>query len=656
MSSGGLDYRGDIDGLRAVAVLPVILFHAGVTGFDGGFVGVDVFFVVSGYLITSIITAELDAGTFTLTGFYDRRVRRIFPALFVVLAASTIGALVVLVPEYLEDFGQSVMAAAFFVSNFFFYTESGYFDGPSELHPLLHTWSLAVEEQYYVLFPPLLVLAARWRLPRVGLLAVLALASFAFGVWRLGSDAAAAFYLLPSRLWELMLGALLATTSLPVLSSRMLAGTVTAGGLILIGVAVSTYDGSVAFPGFAALVPCVGAALVIYGGRTANGISLLLGSGPLRGIGLLSYSLYLWHFPLFAFARHLIIRPFTTTEIVVLTAVTFVLSLATWRYVEQPFRARPRRIERRALFRLAAVAMLIALGVGVFTDLSDGSPWRLNDTARSYLAAGEDRDTTCLRRGTGCGMGPAGAAPGFVVWGDSHASALLPAFRAAADELGIPGFAVVHPGCPPISGYRLRGANADGCAEAVRRGFEAATADGVRQVFLASRWTMVVEESRYGFEGGQALVLLDAETGESTGNRVLLERGLAATLSGLRAAGKEVVLVGPVPEVGWHVPHTLAQRARFGGWLGGAAIEPGMAAFHRRNVRTIALLESIAESHGARVVLPHRWLCGEGATCPVVSSGRPLYGDTDHLTITGALLLAPMVRGELNRPGSDEGS
>ncbi|MGE0624123.1 MAG: acyltransferase family protein [Pseudomonadales bacterium] len=655
MSGSGLGYRPDVDGLRAVAVVPVILFHGGLAGFDGGFVGVDVFFVVSGYLITSIITAELDAGTFTLTGFYDRRVRRIFPALFLVLAVSSVAAFGVLVPEYLEDFGQSVMAAAFFVSNFFFYTESGYFDGPAELHPLLHTWSLAVEEQFYLLFPPLLMLAARWRLQRSAMLAALALASFAYGVWRLEDDASAAFYLLPSRFWELMLGALLATAPVPVIRSGLLAGGLAAAGLVMIGWAVATYDAAVAFPGVAALLPCLGTVLVIHGGRTANGISTLLGSAPLRGIGLLSYSLYLWHFPLFAFARHLIIRPFTVTEVAVLTAVTFVLSLATWRFVEQPFRARPRRIERGTVFRLAGAAMAVALGIGIFTDLSDGAPWRMNEAARSYLAASEDRDTACLRRGRGCELGPADGQPRFVVWGDSHASALLPAFRAVAGELGIPGKAVVQPGCPPLSGYRLQGANAQDCADAVRRGYEAALSPGVEQVYLASRWTMVLEESRYGFEGGEALVLLDAETGEQRGNALLLEQGLEETVASLSSAGREVVLIGPVPEVGWHVPHTLAQRARFGDRLTASAIEPDAAAFHRRNDRAIALLEAIAARFDARLMYPHEPLCGSDR-CRVVLDGRPVYGDTDHLTITGAMQLVPLVRSGLERLTTDPDS
>jgi len=276
----------------------------------------------------------------------------------------------------------------------------------------------------------------------------------------------------------------------------------------------------------------------------------------------------------------------------------------------------------------------------------------MNEVARSYLAADRDRDTTCLRRGTDCALGPANASPEFVVWGDSHASALLPAFRTAAAALGMAGFAAVHPGCPPVLGYRLQGPNAQACRQAVSRGFEAATAPGVVQVFLAARWTMVLEETRYGFEGGDALVLLDSATGERRGNSVLLEQGLEATVAALAAAGKRVVLIGPIPEVGWHVPHTLAQRARFGDWLAGSAIEPDAAAFHARNDRAIGMLERVAARHGARVLLPHELLCGSGR-CRVVRDGLPLYSDTDHLTRAGAALLEPMVRAELARSPGD---
>lgn len=647
-SAESLTYRPDVDGLRAVAVLPVLFFHAGVERFSGGFVGVDVFFVVSGYLITSIILAEIRAGTFTYLGFYERRVRRIFPALFLVMAVSVPLGLFVLVPEHLQDFGQSVIAAALFVSNFFFYLEDGYFEGPADLHPLLHTWSLAVEEQFYLLVPLLLTLLVRWRVSVAAALLGLAGLSFAFSVWQLAHNPSAAFYLLPARFWELMLGAVLAAAVLPALRSGALAAAGVLAGLLAIAAAVFLFDEFTAFPGAAALLPCVGTALVIHCGRTSNPLSVLLGSAPLRGIGLLSYSLYLWHFPLMVFARHLLIRPFNSLEIVLLLALTFGLSLLSWRYVEQPFRARSAtgavRIARRPLFRFAAVVMLAAVAFGLFTDLSDGAPDRFASDARAYLAANDDRDTSCLRAGKHCELGDPSRAPSYIVWGDSHAGALLPPFRALSDAYRVTGLARLRGGCLPSIGFRsTTQVIAASCAAANEAGLAAALEPGIEAVFLAGRWTMMVEQSMFGFESGQPHGMLDA-TGELEGahSRAVLEKVLGQTLAQLRAGGRKVYILGPVPETGFHVPHTLAQRARFGDWLTPDVLGPTRAQFDERNRRTLALLRSLAEQHDAELLLPHETICA-GDRCAILSADRPMYYDTDHLTITGALTLRSML-------------
>lgn len=658
-SAERLTYRADVDGLRAVAVLPVIFFHAGVELFSGGFVGVDVFFVVSGYLITSIILDETRAGTFTYIGFYERRVRRIFPALFLMIAVSLPIGLIVLVPEHLEDFGQSVMAAALFVSNFFFFLEDGYFEGPADLHPLLHTWSLAVEEQFYLLMPLLLALLVRRRVSVVGVLIALALLSFVFSVWQVANNPSAAFYLLPARFWELMLGAVLAAAALPVIRSRVLGGIGVLVGLSAIALAVFSYDEATAFPGTAALLPCLGTALVIYCGRTDNPASQVLGCEPLRRVGLLSYSLYLWHFPLMVFARHLIIRPFTATEIAVLVGLTFLLSILSWRYVEQPFRTRTGsgtlRVERRLLFQLAAGVMVAAVFFGVYTDLSDGAPDRFGSEARGYLAANEDRDTSCLRKRKHCELGDPAQAPRYIVWGDSHAGALLPPFRALSDAYQITGLAMLRGGCLPSIGFRTTTeVIAESCAAANEAALAAALQPGIEAVFLAGRWTMMVEQSMFGFESGQPHGMLDSTpaTGalEGAHSRAVLEKVLGQTLARLREGGKRVYVLGPVPEAGFHVPHTLAQRARFGDLLSAAAIGPARVEFDARNRQTLDLLHDLTAAHQATLLLPHETICA-GDRCAILKAGRPLYHDTDHLTITGALELRPMLEPAIREIG-----
>ncbi len=301
-----MKYRREIDGLRALAVLPVILFHAGIQGFSGGYVGVDVFFVISGYLITSIILAEREAGSFTLAGFYERRARRILPALYVMAAACIPFAYLWMLPGDLVEFSQSLMAVAAFASNILFWRQTDYFAAATQLKPLLHTWSLAVEEQYYMVFP--LLLLAAWRFGRRKLLALLATAlliSLAVAQWGVTHRPAATFYLLPTRGWELLVGALAAF----YLSGRRpevdrWRELKASAGVALIAYGVFMFGEGTPFPGLNALVPTAGAVLIILFADAGTYVGKLLGSRAFVGIGLVSYSAYLWHQPILAFAKH----------------------------------------------------------------------------------------------------------------------------------------------------------------------------------------------------------------------------------------------------------------------------------------------------------------------------------------------------------------
>lgn len=367
-------YRPEIDGLRSVAVVPVILFHAGFESFGGGFVGVDVFFVISGYLITSIILADLAAGTFSVARFYERRARRILPALFLVMAVSSAMAWVVLFPSDLEAFSKSVIATALFSSNFLFWSQAGYFDTAAELKPLLHTWSLAVEEQYYIIFP--LFLMTIWGLGRsktacaLALLAVLSLLLAEWGTWH---HPDAAFFLLPFRLWELALGALAAVYLFEAHGhfERGLSQIGSLVGFSLILWAVFAFDKSTPFPGFYALVPTVGTALIILFAGPNTLIGSLLSSRPLVGLGLISYSAYLWHQPLLAFARYRSMAEPPISILVGICALTFCLAYLSWRFVETPVRRRG-STSRRDIFRASAIGIAIAVSLGLAGVLSAG--------------------------------------------------------------------------------------------------------------------------------------------------------------------------------------------------------------------------------------------------------------------------------------------
>jgi peptidoglycan/LPS O-acetylase OafA/YrhL len=365
-----MQYRQEIDGLRAVAVIPVVLFHAGVKFLSGGYVGVDVFFVISGYLITGLIMDDLHEGRFSILGFYERRARRILPALFLVLLCSTVAAWMLMLPLQLEEFGKGLVSVGLFVSNVLFWKESDYFASDAHLNPLLHTWSLAVEEQYYLVFPLMLLLL--WRLGTrfvFGVVLVVALASLAVTEWGWRESPAANFYLAPSRVWELFAGSLCAFL---LGAGRCRPSTpLSAAGLALIVFAIFAYDSATPFPSLYALAPVVGTALVILFGGEPTLTARLLSLKALVFVGLVSFSFYLWHQPVFAFARirNLVEPP--PQAMWLLSALSLALAALSWRYVERPFRDRS-RVSRQTIFRTSAVAIALVCAIGGFIVLDRG--------------------------------------------------------------------------------------------------------------------------------------------------------------------------------------------------------------------------------------------------------------------------------------------
>jgi peptidoglycan/LPS O-acetylase OafA/YrhL len=362
--------------LRALAVLPVIFFHGGFDLFSGGFVGVDIFFVISGYLITSIIFTEIRSGTFSLLNFYERRARRILPALFLVVAACIPFAWLWLTPSHMREFTDSVRYLAVFVSNIYFYTVSGYFGPRAELEPLLHTWSLSVEEQYYVLYPLLVLMLWKYA-PRAipFVLLGLAVGSLAYANYEVVQNPFAAFFLLPSRLWELMLGSLLAYLVVQgtlKVKSRQATSLL---GLCLILYAVFAFSNNTSTPSVYTLIPTVGAALIILCATPETHVGALLGSKPFVGMGLISYSAYLWHQPIFAFARHESLADPSPPVMLALILLSLGLAWFSWRFVEQPFRRRE-WIKQKRVFAISGLLSAVFLTFGILGKTTEGYAFR----------------------------------------------------------------------------------------------------------------------------------------------------------------------------------------------------------------------------------------------------------------------------------------
>jgi peptidoglycan/LPS O-acetylase OafA/YrhL len=378
------DHRADIDGLRAVAVLGVIVHHATPTVLRGGFAGVDVFFVISGFLITSILLRDIDAGTFSFAKFYERRVRRLVPNLALLLVVCTGIAWFVLLPGDFQNYSKSLFNTTIFTSNMFFWRDSWYFAAPSQTKPLLHTWSLAIEEQYYLLFPVMMWTLKRYLPKRLAAVCVVGfVASLTLSIWAVRNTPAAAFYLLPSRAWELLLGSVLVVGVLPELHSGRMRELLAAAGLLAIAAAMLLFDTSTPFPGIAAAMPCLGAALVLYAGvgPYTTVTARVLSAAPLAFVGVISYSLYLWHWPLLAFAKYYFLSSLTATIAAVVVALSILLAYVAWRFVEQPVRTGQLFASRRQLttmFVQSSAAFLLFAHAGESTG---GWPRRFGNVA-----------------------------------------------------------------------------------------------------------------------------------------------------------------------------------------------------------------------------------------------------------------------------------
>jgi peptidoglycan/LPS O-acetylase OafA/YrhL len=455
-------HRPDIDGLRAIAVLAVLLYHAGF-GLPGGFVGVDVFFVISGFLIVGLIDRDVAAGTFSLGGFILRRARRLVPAMTAMLIATTVAAAWILLPHDLREFGQSLVAQGVGLANFYFWRESGYFAGQSEIKPLLHMWSLAVEEQFYVLMPLFFLAAARLQ-PRIRLAALLALAavSFGFSVALSRPYPDSSFYLLHTRAWELLVGGIASQLVRRMKLGRWFSEVVSAAGLVVIlasTLVISIQD----FPGWRAAIPCMGTVAVLVANTECSTlVSRVLSLRPLVFVGLISCSLYLWHWPPFAFANYLKVEPLSVVTRATLLILSFSLAVASWRFIETPFRSGRfwHTSKATAVGFATCASMVLAIGLGI--HIAKGFPARFPDESLAFAEGRKDRNPhrakfcdQSVARLENSGLprldkGSAATAPVLLIVGDSHCDAMMPAFRQLADEYGIPTVAVASSATPPL--------------------------------------------------------------------------------------------------------------------------------------------------------------------------------------------------------------
>lgn len=659
--NSSLAYRREIDGLRAVAVLVVIFFHAGFASFSGGFVGVDIFFVISGYLITSILLRELKTETFSLLKFYERRARRILPVLFFVLIFCSVAGWFFLLPDDLVRMASSMLAVLAFVSNIYFWRTADYFSPSTEFLPLIHTWTLAVEEQYYIFFPILLGLL--WRYARkvtVLILGCVFIISLILAEWGWRNAISPNFYLLPTRAWELMAGSLLAFISperiRAVLGSK-LSAIGAAGGLGLIGYAVLTFDAQTPNPSIFIAVPVFGAALIILFATPRDLTGRLLSSRVPVAIGLISYSMYLWHQPIFAFAR--IVNPdeLGPLQALGLIAATTLVSTLSWRLVEQPYRTGVFR--QRDVFVHSAVGAIAVTVVAFSFLLQQGAEERIPPNVRAKVDTrrAESWWPNCkfapITDGTSaefCVFGDPAGKRTVALWGDSHANMYFVALDEAFKKESIRGIVVRARSCEVITGVAEHNAYSranDGRCRDLHRALLKYLDARADVLLVAIRWTYKLYPARGAIDdlsfnnmrGGveknkHVEYCVFTKSGRCEQSSEAKAREVSEFLQSMSGRRFRTVVLYPAPEVGWHVA-----RYNWARYLADGAppdeIYTDYGRYLHRNRFVLGLFEAASLNSNIEFFRTDALLCPEGR-CYAQKGGVPLYHDDDHLNFEGA--------------------
>ncbi len=646
-TKNAVSYRADVDGLRALAVLPVLFFHAGL-GFPGGFVGVDIFFVISGFLIGSLVLSELQNGTFRIVDFWERRIRRIFPALAVVVIATFLAGAIWMVPQHFAELGQSIIAQPLLIANFYYWKQSGYFETAAEFQPLLHTWSLAVEEQFYLFFPLVMIFFLRWGMAtvRAAVLAFIA-GSLAWSIYGSARYPDVSFFLIPSRIWELDLGVMLALLPKRQASWPRLDNLLGWTGIAAIAYSVFFYDVNTIFPGYAAVLPCLGAALLIFSNsHSPNTSGRLLGTKPLVFVGKISYSLYLWHWPVIVFLKYTFVSEVTSVHLAGSLVLSFVIAALSWKYIETPFRQKSYCGKRKQLFAVAAVLSGLFIVTGTILYKTEGIPGRFpEEVSRHRKIRSPLDDTRGLSQLAETGTLPSigaegeGSAGSVLIWGDSHLMSLMPVFDKLGKDNRVKIYTAVKPGiCPIAETYSAGDSHADKDPGTPVLTF--LEANQIKHVFITARWNVYV----FGMPGGEkGRLLSDAETRSKKPEEAgpILVKYLRKTVTRLNEMGIKVWLMRDVGLQPRSVPETVAQAASRGMDLNSFAIP---AAQVREKFEPVnALLDEALAGLDVTILDPIPYLTDDSGRYLMAKDGVALFNDRDHFSPAGSGILAPLL-------------
>ena len=662
-------YRPDIDGLRAIAVLSVVAFHAFPSLVRGGFIGVDVFFVISGYLISTIIFENLDKGTFSFSEFYSRRIRRIFPALLLVLIACfAFGWFALLADEY-KQLGKHIAAGAGFLSNFILWNEAGYFDNSAETKPLLHLWSLGIEEQFYIVWPLLLWFAWKRKFNLLTITVVVAVATFILNLKGVKQDMVATFYSPQTRFWELLSGSLLAwftlykketftgiKSKIDVWLSRIVYsekregdGKILANALSFVGLFLLLYgfwriNKDLSFPGKWALVPVLGAVLIITAGFKAWVNRTILSNKVAVWFGLISFPLYLWHWPILTFAR--IVEGEVPSRNIRIAAVVLSIALAwlTYKLVERPLRFGN---YNKLKVTVLVILMTIIGSLGYSNFSRDGLPFReFNKKLITYSESIKvpNRAKECFEipyayKKNGdwfCNLGEINSSVEYFAYGDSHALSLIPALEEFAIENKLRIQFTGTSGCPSLLGIQsMRGESGIeqyNCKELNERIFNYVKTSGIKSVILANRWTYYVDSLSRPAEFNAIARDLTLPIDKSSSTRDLLW-AIKNTVIRYSSIGVKVIFIEDNPQQIYE-PKAVLRKGR-----GNESDYLKLSVSTDEHIRNQKLVNDALRSSGAKVIILDDILCSE-TICPLVANSKFLYSDDDHLSVAGSLFVS----------------
>ncbi len=644
-----------IDGLRGIAVLAVVLYHF-FPALGGGFVGVDIFFVVSGFLIGGILWRELrDRGTIDYRSFLVRRIRRLAPAYFAMTAVSALVAYMVLLPYEFREFGKSLIASVVYLSNVQFFREAGYFDIGSESKVLLHTWSLSVEEQFYLVLPALLLVLRKRGHLLVGVLAVLFTASLIACVVTTPVSATATFFLFPFRAWELILGVLIAIAWTELGMSGRNGAWVSWLGLALLSASIAVTRPADPFPGLLALLPTVGTALIILNINDRNSVNRLLAWQPLVYVGLISYSLYLWHWPVLTLSSYYRDGFAGPTESSFWLALSFAIATASWRFIETPVRT-ARSLPPLPLVAGSAFASAALLTAGALVYLGNGLPDRFGPQTRMHILASADfiqdwrrcsvQEAGALAGVEVCHIGVDGE-PTFLVWGDSHVRAIKEGVDFAARESGSSGLLIWRAGCPPLFDVEKRESATTPLQDRACTAANAAIRDAlprldnIDKILLVGRWSYYASGRGTGIDAVNT-ISLKASSGEQTlHQQQFFAETLRKTLEEIGRSIPHVYVLQQVPEVPRYDSRDVSRRLAHGGDL-----EQERKRFSEPMPNVLARTgsqEIVFHQLAARNVITMVDLCNETGNTEiytVVQGDRSFYFDNNHITNTAAYAIS----------------